>query len=169
MSLSRSDYLFKLFGLFLVVYSQLGNDSFPTWEHFIPKEGTNARCYFLEKTKCNDFRVHLKKDNLISTRGKRFTHVYFYMNVILACSYYIHNTEGDWQINNTFGVTFDEPDGKRIIGGMKYYIHHSKDRKRLVIHTRQLSQYSNELLRSMANTIRKHFKEIGESYEAICY
>lgn len=89
--------------------------------------------------------------------------------VILACSNYIQNIEGNRQIDDTFGVTFDDPDGERIIGGMKYYIHHSRDRKRLVIHTRQLSQYSNELLFSMAATIREHFIKIGESYEAICY
>ena len=84
-------------------------------------------------------------------------------------SNYIQNIEWNRQIDDTFGVTFDDPDGERIIGGMKYYIHHNRERTRLVIHTRQLSQYSNALLFSMAATIREHFIEIGESYEAICY
>ena len=39
--MSCSDYLFKLFRLFLIVCSQRGNNSFPTWERFIPKEGTS--------------------------------------------------------------------------------------------------------------------------------
>lgn len=90
--------------------------------------------------------------------------------IILACGPYIHNIEGDRQIDNTFDVTFDLPDGKhQSPTGMCFYTHHSSDRRRLVIHTRQLSQHSDELLRGMAEVIKDHFSKIGESYEAICY
>jgi len=90
--------------------------------------------------------------------------------IILACGPYIHNIEGDWQIDNTFDVTFDLPDGKHEYSrGMCFYTHHSPDRRRLVIHTRQLSQHSDELLSGMAKVIKDHFYEIGESFEAICY
>lgn len=90
--------------------------------------------------------------------------------IILACGPYIHNDK-DRQIDDTFGVTFDLPDGKHEYSkGKWFYTHHSRpDRKRLVIHTIQLSQYSEELLRGMAEVINTHFNEIGESYEAICY
>lgn len=90
--------------------------------------------------------------------------------VILACSHYIQNGEDNWQINETFDVTFDLTDGAhKYTKGMSFYTHHNADRSRLVIHTRQLSQYSDALLRGMAGEIQKHFNEIGESYEAVCY
>lgn len=90
--------------------------------------------------------------------------------VILACSHYIHNIDGDRQIDETFDVTYDTKDGAHLYpGGMRFYTHHSSDRRRLVIHTRQLSMYSFELLHGMAEVIIKHLQEIGESYEAISY
>ena len=39
MYMSGLNYLFKLFDLVLIVCSQLGNNTFPTWERFIPNEG----------------------------------------------------------------------------------------------------------------------------------
>lgn len=91
--------------------------------------------------------------------------------IILACGPYIHNLDGDRQIDDTFGVTFDgHPEGDYVYNTKKFYTHHSHpDHKRLVIHTIQLSQYSENLLRGMAEVIRDHLNEIGESYEAICY
>jgi hypothetical protein len=91
--------------------------------------------------------------------------------IVLACGPYIHNLGDDRQIDDTFGVTFDLPDGKyEYSRGKWFYTHHSRpDRKRLVIHTIQLSQYSEDLLRGMAKVIKDHLNDIGESYEAICY
>ena len=91
--------------------------------------------------------------------------------IILACGPYIHNIDGDRQIDDTFRVTFDLTDGKHEYSkGKWFYTHHSRpDRKRLVIHTIQLSQYSEDLLRGMADVIKDHLDKIGESYEAICY
>ena len=40
MSMSCSNYVFKLFDLFLIVYSLRWNSLFPTWERFIPNVGT---------------------------------------------------------------------------------------------------------------------------------
>ena len=42
---------------------------------------------------------------------------------------------------------------------MGFDVYHSADGKRLDIHTRQLSRYSDELLRGMADVIREHFEE----------
>ncbi len=91
--------------------------------------------------------------------------------IILACGPYIHNIDKDRQIDDTFRVTFDgHPEGYYVYNTKKFFTHHSRpDRKRLVIHTIQMSQYSNDLLRGMAEVIKTHFKEIGETYEAICY
>ena len=91
--------------------------------------------------------------------------------IILACGPYIHNIAGDRQIDDTFGVTFDgHPEGDYVYNTKKFFTHHSyPDRKRLVIHTIQLSQYSEDLLRGMADVIKDHLDKIGESYEAICY
>lgn len=91
--------------------------------------------------------------------------------IILACGPYIHNIAGDRQIDDTFGVTFDgHPEGDYVYNTKKFFTHHSyPDRKRLVIHTIQLSQYSENLLRGMADVIKDHLDKIGESYEAICY
>jgi hypothetical protein len=93
-------------------------------------------------------------------RPDYFRHRFFqdFPVTILACSNYIENKEGNWQINNIFGVTFDETNGERKYGkGNWYFIHKSADKKRLVIHTRQLSQnVSGEMLRDMAKTIRDH-------------
>lgn len=52
---------------------------------------------------------------------------------------------------------------------MRFKSYHSADCSRLVIHTRQLSQYSEALLRGMTEEIQKHFNEIGESYEVVSY
>ena len=91
--------------------------------------------------------------------------------IILACGPYIHNIDGDRQIDDTFDVTFDgHPEGDYVYNTKKFFTHHSfPDRKRLVIHTRQLSQYSEDLLRGMAEVIKTHLNEIRESYEAIYY
>ena len=52
---------------------------------------------------------------------------------------------------------------------MWYDSYHSADGKRLVIHTRQLSQYSDELLEGMADVIREHFRKREEEYRAEWY
>lgn len=81
--------------------------------------------------------------------------------VILACSHYINEK----QIIETFVVEpGDEHNYSKNTRAMRFKTYHSIDRSRLVLHTRQLSQYSDALLRGMAEEIQKHFNEIGESY-----
>ena len=78
--------------------------------------------------------------------------------VVLACCRYINED----QIRDTFNVTKDfssERHTKLYSRSMWFDVYHSVDGKRLVIHTRQLSQYSDELLRGMADVIRGHFEE----------
>lgn len=92
-------------------------------DYIRPKE---KRCIYSDKTDfCKDaFTTEL--NNTVSPHHardwkprintfKKSDFIKGFPIVILACSNYIHNTEGDWQINDTFGVTFDEPDGKLIV------------------------------------------------------
>ena len=100
-------------------------------------------------------------------RPDYFRHRFFldFPVVILACSDYIQNIPGNWQINDIFQVTYDICNGKHnnYSQGNWFYIHRSSDSKRLVIHTRQLSMnVSDEMLRDMANVIRTHLLEWGK-------
>ena len=84
--------------------------------------------------------------------------------VILACGDYIDNNGVDRRerrIDYTFGVEFDS-DGEHVILSprgkqYKYWVHHSLDRRRLAIHTRQLSGcIPNSFLDDIADTIKYH-------------
>jgi hypothetical protein len=90
--------------------------------------------------------------------------------VILACSNYIVNNDETREIDDVFGVTYcGDQDGKHYYNkGNWFYLHYSIDKKKLVIHTRQLSaDVSNEMLKDMGNVIRKHLINIGELNNSI--
>lgn len=88
--------------------------------------------------------------------------------ILLACGNFISNDEErGYLINRTFGVEFDveldskgKPRGEHkneYKSGHWFYTHHSKDGKRLVIHTRQLSNlFDYGILKDMASVIREH-------------
>ena len=62
--------------------------------------------------------------------------------VILACGPYIRNRK-ERQIDNTFGVTFR--DGQPFSGtGIRFYNHYNENNTKLVIHTRQLSNFHGD-------------------------
>lgn len=85
--------------------------------------------------------------------------------VVLACSDYIINNDEIREIDVIFGVTYcGDEEGKHLYNkGNWFYLHYSPDRKKLVIHTRQLSaDVLNEMLADMGEIIRKHLIEIGE-------
>ena len=94
--------------------------------------------------------------------------------ILLACGNFISNDEErGFLINNTFDVEFDvEPDSKGKLKGEHkdgyksghwFYTHHrKKDGKRLVIHTRQLSNlFDYRILDDMADIIREHLIKLG--------
>lgn len=132
----------------------------------------NYKCEDNKKTDFGTFAFTTEMNNTVSLRTatadrkyrldtfKKSSFIQDFPVVVLACSNYIHNIEGDWQINETFNVTFDVEDGAHInySPGNWFYTHHSRpDKKRLVIHTRQLSQNCNdELLRDIAESIKSH-------------
>lgn len=86
--------------------------------------------------------------------------------VVLACSNYINEK----QIIETFIVEpGEEQCYSRRTRAMRFKPYYSSDHSQLVIHTRQLSQYSDALLHGMADIIQTHFKEMGESYNSLSY
>ena len=100
-------------------------------------------------------------------RPDYFRHRFFldFPVVVLACSDYIQNVPGNWQINDIFQVTYDVGNGKysNYSQGNWFYTHRSSDRKRLVIHTRQLSMnVSEDMLRDMADVLRVHLLKWGK-------
>ena len=89
--------------------------------------------------------------------------------VILACSDYIRNDEtSGFRINETFNIEFDNkvgedgsPQGEhKYSKGFWFYTHHSKDKQKLVIHTVQLSQIQDEMIKDMAKVIRDHLQSL---------
>ena len=73
--------------------------------------------------------------------------------VILACGNYINGPE----ITRIFDVKFIEEKGKER---QKYWVHWNSEKKKLVIHTRQLSaNVSNKLLLGIANEVKKVLNE----------
>lgn len=86
--------------------------------------------------------------------------------VVLACSDYFKN-EGEGEkreIDTTFGVIWDK---KEIIEREKkkyrFDTHYDKNKRKLVIHCRQLSgSFPDEYLQKIANIIREHLIEINK-------
>ena len=110
----------------------------------------------------------------IEARLKVFEESDFIKNfpvIVLACGDYVTNSveRGVTQINDTFGVEFDgELKGrhKSEKGKLWFTTHHSKDKQRLVIHTRQFSlRYTNKedrewLVNEMSKVIKEHLDHL---------
>ncbi len=78
--------------------------------------------------------------------------------VVLACGNYIRYYDNANQIEDTFGVVFQEEKGN--VKNQKFWTHFNSDKPKLVIHTRQLSGYvSNKLLEGMASEIKQFLEE----------
>lgn len=92
--------------------------------------------------------------------------------VVLACGNFITNDkESGFQINETFGVEYDLNGGEHKKGykaGHWFYTHHGDGGKKLVIHTRQLSNLRDySFITHMANEIKKHQDEINQLCEQL--
>ncbi len=101
------------------------------------------------------------EEQLAHRKQSFFAHPYFkeFKVIVLACSDYIVNFGDRREIDTLFDVTFDIDGGAHEVGPQNsFWVHHSPDGKRLVIHTRQLSgAVSDRLIEEMGNVIRKHF------------
>lgn len=82
--------------------------------------------------------------------------------IILACGGYIKNDDKVREIDNTFHVEFSQEYGKKESKN-RFWTHVDKnDPRRLVIHTRQLSNgVSCEMIDEMAKIIRDHLRKLG--------
>ena len=100
------------------------------------------------------------EEQLAQRKQKFFAHPYFkdFKVIVLACSDYIVNYGDQREIDSLFDVTFDINGGAHEVGPQNaFWVHHSADGKRMVIHTRQLSgAVSDKLLEGMGNVIRQH-------------
>lgn len=79
--------------------------------------------------------------------------------VILACGEYITNYGNNREIDDYFGVSFDDNGEHHFSDSNKFWTHHNTSGDKLVIHTRQLSaNVKNEMLEQMGDLIRKHLE-----------
>ena len=105
-------------------------------------------------------KTHDFDEQLAQRKQTFFAHPYFkeFKVIILACSDYIVNYGDRREIDTLFDVTFDINGGAHEVGPQNaFWVHHSADGKRMVIHTRQLSgAVSDKLLEEMGSVIRQH-------------
>lgn len=100
------------------------------------------------------------EEQLALRKQRFFAHPYFkeFKVIVLACSDYIVNYGDRREIDSLFDVTFDINGGAHEIGPQNaFWVHHSADGNRMIIHTRQLSgAVSDKLLEEMGTVIRQH-------------
>jgi len=100
------------------------------------------------------------EEQLALRKQRFFAHPYFkdFKVIVLACSDYIVNYGDRREIDSLFDVTFDINGGAHEIGPQNaFWVHHSADGNRMIIHTRQLSgAVSDKLLEEMGAVIRQH-------------
>lgn len=145
-------------------------------DYILEKESENFKVDFLKHiftSEINDSpsKTTSKADKKnISSRKEILKKSKFIQNfpvVVLACSNYITNDENSREINDIFEVEYigGEIGTKFYSAGNWYFLHYNKNKTKLVIHTRQLStNVNNELLKDLAEIIRKHLTENKHSH-----
>ena len=172
-------------------YGKGGRDNNSTWrnyqkliEQIFPKKIFNPKVFSFEKcaftTELNTvFRPKAVLDEEttknINKRLAFFKDSSFinrFPVIVLACGNFISNDEeSGFLINNTFDVRYDiekdstgKPKGEhkeKYKSGHWFYTHHSENGKKLVIHTRQLSNLRDyQLIDDMATVIKEHLDYI---------
>ncbi len=82
--------------------------------------------------------------------------------IVLACSDYIKNNDKIREIDEVFNVKYYSSKIYNINTMNGFYIHYNKDKTKLVIHTRQLSQnVKNDLLQDLGLVIREHLEKLS--------
>lgn len=109
--------------------------------------------------------LEANKDSIVNRKEEFFKTEYFrnVPVVVLACGDYITNNSELREIDEIFGVRYDGDETGRFIYSNSnwFFTHHSPDKKRLVIHTRQLSMaVKDELINGMGEVIRKHLDSL---------
>lgn len=131
---------------------------------------TELNTIFRPQATLDDETIRNIKQRLLFFRDSKY--VNSFPVVILACGNFISNDEErGFLINNTFGVEYDiesdskgKPRGEHkddYKSGHWFYTHHGDNCKKLVIHTRQLSNlFDYSLLKDIATVIRNHFDHL---------
>lgn len=106
-------------------------------------------CPSRETRNANTKSLEFRKEYLMSEFFQKFP------IVIIAGLGYLNTKENENEIKKIFNVE-DAEDAK--VGSLhKIWIHYSKDRRKIVINTRQLSSYiSNDLLKAISTIINTH-------------
>ena len=144
-----------------IMRSERQNLPFGTWSFITDMNNT-----FSKRTKDAEKKLEPRQ---ILFEESRFIHDF--PVVLLACGKKyvgIHDDKSDVEL--IFGVNFDKDGGAHEEFGKKiaYYVHHSDDYKRLVIHTSQITAFPRNggkgiiALKAIAKLIREHLINQGK-------
>lgn len=104
------------------------------------------------KSKLNERKLLLKESNFIQN----------FPVIVLACSNYIKNNEENREIDEIFGVKYNDEYPQKVYNKTNWFFsHYNEDKSKLVIHTRQLSaDVKSELLKDIGEVIREHLSTL---------
>ena len=116
-------------------------------------DAPNKNTSTADKSKLNERKSLLKESDFIQN----------FPVVVLACSNYIKNNEDLREIDEIFGVKYEEEYPKKVYNKTNWFFsHYNEDGTKLVIHTRQLSaDVKADLLKDMGTVIRQHLYKLN--------
>lgn len=116
-------------------------------------DAPNKNTSTADKSKLNERKSLLKESDFIQN----------FPVVVLACSNYIKNNEDLREIDEIFGVKYEDEFPKKVYNRTNWFFsHYNEDGSKLVIHTRQLSaDVKADLLKDMGEVIRKHLNKLN--------
>lgn len=117
-------------------------------------DAPNKNTSTADKSKLNERKLLLKESDFVQN----------FPVVVLACSNYIKNNDGLREIEEIFGVKYEDKFPKKIYNKTNWFFsHYNEDRTKLVIHTRQLSaDVKADLLKDMGEVIRGHLNKLSK-------
>lgn len=115
-------------------------------------DAPNKNTSTADKSKLNERKLLFKESNFIQS----------FPVIVLACSNYITNNNEVREIDEIFGVKYEEEFPKQVYNKTNWFFSHfNEDKTKLVIHTRQLSaDVKTDLLKDMGRVIREHLNSL---------
>lgn len=116
-------------------------------------DAPNKNTSTADKSKLNERKTLLKESDFIQS----------FPVVVLACSNYIKNNEDIREIEEIFGVKYEDEFPKKVYNRTNWFFsHYNEDGSKLAIHTRQLSaDVKADLLKDMGEVIRQHLNKLN--------
>jgi hypothetical protein len=107
-----------------------------------------------DKSKLNERKLLFKESDFIQN----------FPVIVLACSNYIKNNSGLREIDEIFGVKYEDEFPRKVYNKTNWFFSHfNENRTKMVIHTRQLSSdVKTDLLNDMGDVIREHLKKLSK-------